>query len=277
MERLTSVRPAFGALMANWKMRAGATLAVLFALGSVLYMANTAIDSATSIWSKAELLYSFAATPWIGVMCLVAVVVLLTWGTKDVIAAQARMADSLAKADDRRADSERSAQEAHDYEILTARKAAHRLPLLLAKLDLWHKEIASFNVFILDFQGRLEAYKKDISKWQNEDGFPIDSSTRPMPPEMAFAAHLPQTVSFRAPDLPADWKSSAIKITATGGPIVYNKVFSQNENPLLPAVLAHNVQIATDYAQQLLKIAEQQRQEMPRLLHEIKQELARYE
>lgn len=98
-----------------------------------------------------------------------------------------------------------------------------------------------------------------------------------MPPEMAFAAHPPQLLTLQVPSLPSDWRAVAIKFTTIGDPMKRNKVYDRKDNPLLPAALAHNVQVATDYVQQLRKTAEEQHGDMPRLLREIEQELTRYE
>jgi hypothetical protein len=160
------------AIWGSWKVRAGTVLAALLGLGSGLVFINDAYDSASSIWQKFEHFWSYAATPWIGVFALVAVIILVALGVKDVSAAQERC-DGLREQLEEEAERLRTELKAEKESLKVGLEAALALPNLIAV----HLFKSNRLEKVLSLSANLNAVNSklsvDLAKWLGEDSFAV--------------------------------------------------------------------------------------------------------
>lgn len=144
----------------DWKFRAGIALAGLVSFGAALAVVNTAWDTATSVWVKAETVYEYAATPWLGVFVLMAVTILVAWGMKDATAAIAK--GSLV-------DQEKWAKETKE------RSRTLEIPILMAK----HHAMVSTNrqaeLHFLEADQFIDDLELCSARFLGEDIFSVQS------------------------------------------------------------------------------------------------------
>lgn len=145
------------AFFANPKLRIGGLLAALITAGSAVSEMNSTYDNAHSLFAKAEVLWGYLATPWLGAAVLFVIAYLFWTGLKDVN-------EALKKGDEasvqllKRIEEERQA-------IARAMQPVHRL----AYLNLQLVELRRVQSELPVLQGELREYGKSVSKLSRLD------------------------------------------------------------------------------------------------------------
>lgn len=77
-------------LFRSWKVRFGASIAIVIAFFSAVSFLSSLLDDTASLWQKLEFAYTYAATPWLGVAILLASLFLTASGVRDITGALER-------------------------------------------------------------------------------------------------------------------------------------------------------------------------------------------